>query len=138
MPNPATDLFHQAIDLLIAKDMTGFLALFADDGVMEFPFASDGQPSRVAGRAALHDYLIDYPQTLDIREIFDVNLHETADPAVIVTEFTASGVVVATGRSYQLRYIAVLTIRDGRIVHYRDYWNPLAVRELFSEGLVPA
>jgi ketosteroid isomerase-like protein len=65
-------------------------------------------------------------------------VHETADPAVIVTEFTASGVVVATGRPYQLRYIAVLTIRDGRIMHYRDYWNPLAVRELFGEGLVAA
>jgi ketosteroid isomerase-like protein len=63
MPNPATDLFHQATELLLAKDMTGFIALFADDGVMEFPFASGGQPSRVAGRAALHDYLIDYPQT---------------------------------------------------------------------------
>ncbi|MFF5171974.1 nuclear transport factor 2 family protein [Micromonospora sp. NPDC000089] len=136
MPNAATDLFHHAMDLLLAKDMAGFIALFADDGVMEFPFAPPGQPGRVAGRAALHDYLIGYPELLDIREIEDVTVHETAEPAVIVAEFTASGVVVATGRPYRLRYIAVLTIRDGYLVHYRDYWNPQAAQELLGGGLV--
>ncbi|MEE3921159.1 nuclear transport factor 2 family protein [Micromonospora sp. BRA006-A] len=34
---------------------------------------------------------------------------------MIVAEFTATGVVVATGEPYRLRYIAVLTIRAGRI-----------------------
>ncbi|MFF0823135.1 nuclear transport factor 2 family protein [Micromonospora haikouensis] len=136
MSHPATDLFHQAMDLLLAKDMAGFIALFADDAVLELPFAPAGQPDRVAGRAALHDYLIGYPQLLDVREITDVTVHETADPTVVVAEFTASGVVVATGRPYQLRYIAVLTIRDGRIVRYRDYWNPQAAQELLGEGLL--
>ncbi|MEE3921158.1 hypothetical protein V2I01_32040 [Micromonospora sp. BRA006-A] len=46
---------------------------------MEFPFAPAGRPSRVAGRAELHDYLIDYPRTLDIREIADVTVRQTAD-----------------------------------------------------------
>ncbi|MEU7973050.1 hypothetical protein AB0B48_13490 [Micromonospora sp. NPDC049089] len=36
----------------------------------------------------------------------------------------------------QLRYIAVLTIRDGRLVHYRDYWDPIAAQELLGGGLV--
>ncbi|MFI2711260.1 nuclear transport factor 2 family protein [Micromonospora sp. NPDC018662] len=136
MPNAATDLFHQALDLLLAKDMAGFVALFTDDGVMEFPFAPPWQPDRVTGRAALHDYLIGYPEMLDIREIAEVTVHETADPAVIVTEFTASGVVVATGKPYRMRYIAVLTVRDGHLAHYRDYWNPQAAQELLGEGLV--
>ncbi|MEU8337235.1 nuclear transport factor 2 family protein [Micromonospora tulbaghiae] len=135
MPSTATDVFHQALEHLLAKDMPGFIALFADDAAMEFPFAPPGRPSRVAGRAELHDYLVDYPQTLDVRQIADVTVHETADPEVIVAEFTATGVVVATGEPYRLRYIAVLTVRAGRIVRYRDYWNPLAVQELFGEGV---
>ncbi|WDZ84509.1 nuclear transport factor 2 family protein [Micromonospora cathayae] len=136
MPKTTVDLFHQAIDLLLAKDMAGFVALFADDGVLEFPFAPPGQPSRVAGRAALHDYLIGYPEMLDVREITEVTVHQTVDPAVVVTEFTAGGVVVATGKPYQMRYIAVLTARDGHLVHYRDYWNPQAAQELLGGGLV--
>ena len=55
---------------------------------------------------------------------------------MLVAEFTASGVVVATGRPYRLRYIAVLTIRGGHIVHYRDYWNPQAAQDLLGGGLV--
>ncbi|PTA43156.1 nuclear transport factor 2 family protein [Micromonospora sp. RP3T] len=136
MPRTTVQLFHHAIDLLLTKDMAGFIELFASDGVMEFPFAPAGQPNRLAGRAELHDYLIDYPNILDIREFTDVTVHETVDPAVVVTEFTAAGVVVATGRPYQLRYIAVLTGRDGHLVHYRDYWNPQAAQELLNGGLV--
>lgn len=90
----------------------------------------------MAGRAALHHYLIGYPAILDICEITDVTVHQTADPAVIVTEFTAAGTVVATGQPYQLRYITVLTAHEGHLVHYRDYWNPQAAQELLGEGLV--
>lgn len=28
-----------------------------------------------------------------------------------------------------MTYIAVVTVRDGHITSYRDYWNPLAVQE---------
>jgi ketosteroid isomerase-like protein len=59
----------------------------------------------------------------------------TQDPEVIVAEIDATGFVVATGRPYELRYIAVLTIREGLIVSYRDYWNPLAAQELLGGGL---
>jgi ketosteroid isomerase-like protein len=34
---------------------------------------------------------------------------------------------VATGAPYNQLYISVVTLRDGRIAHYRDYWNPLVV-----------
>jgi ketosteroid isomerase-like protein len=32
---------------------------------------------------------------------------------------------VATGKPYNQRYISVIETREGRIVKYRDYWNPL-------------
>ncbi|MBM7075048.1 nuclear transport factor 2 family protein [Micromonospora sp. MMS20-R1-14] len=116
--------------------MPGVIALFADDGVMGFPFAPAGQPSRITGRAAVHDYLIDYPAILDVREITEVTVHETTDPAVLVADFTAGSVVVASDRPYRLRYVAVPTIPDGHIVHYRDYWNPQAAQDLLGGGLV--
>ncbi|MDG4780330.1 nuclear transport factor 2 family protein [Micromonospora sp. WMMD961] len=133
--NPAA-VFHRGMELLLAKDMAGFIALFAEDAVLELPFAPPGQPRRVAGRADLHEYLINYPDLLDVREIHDRTVHETRDPEVVVVEFVASGVVVASGRPYELRYIAVLTIRAGKLVHYRDYWDPIAAQELLGGGLV--
>jgi len=33
---------------------------------------------------------------------------------------------------YRMRYVAILTARDGEIARYRDYWNPLAGAELLG------
>ncbi|NKE60635.1 nuclear transport factor 2 family protein [Lentzea sp. PSKA42] len=110
--------------------MTGFAGLWAEDGVMEFPFAPPGYPSRLEGRAAIEDHLRDYPKMLDIRGFPKQVVHQSADQDVVVVEFDAEGVVVATGKPYRFSYIAVITTGDGGIVSYRDYWNPLYVQEL--------
>ena len=124
------DLISRALQLLLDKDMIGFAGLWAEDGVAEFPFAPPGWPSRLEGRAAVEDYVRDYPKALDIRSIPKQVVHRTADPDVVIVEFEAEGVVVATGKPYRAAYIVVVTTRDGEIVGYRDYWNPLMVQDL--------
>lgn len=124
------DLIPRALQLLLDKDMTGFAGLWAEDGVMEFPFAPPGYPSRLEGRAAIEDYLRDYPKMLDIQGFPTQVVHQSTNPDVAVVEFDAEGVVVATGKPYRFSYIAVITVRNGEIVSYRDYWNPLYVQEM--------
>lgn len=124
------DLIPRALRLLLDKDMTGFAGLWAEDGVMEFPFAPPGYPARLEGRAAIEDYLRDYPKMLDVQGFPTQVVHQSTNPDVAVVEFDAEGVVVATGKPYRFSYIAVITVRNGEIVSYRDYWNPLYVQEL--------
>ena len=57
----------------------------------------------------------------------DVAKHQTSDPEVSILEFASSGRAVATGEPFDQRYISVIRVRDGHIVHYKDYWNPIAV-----------
>ncbi|GAA5038254.1 ketosteroid isomerase-like protein [Thermocatellispora tengchongensis] len=121
----ASELVDHALELLLAKDMRAFAGLWAETGVIEFPFAPPGYPPRVEGRAAIEEYLRDYPDILDIREFPQRVVHRTADPEVVIAEFEAAGFVVRTGEPYRMRYVAVITVRDGRIQNYRDYWNPL-------------
>ncbi|ANZ36593.1 hypothetical protein BBK82_11470 [Lentzea guizhouensis] len=123
-------MIDQALDLLLKKDMAGFAGLWAEDGRMEFPFAPEGWPQEVSGRQAIHDYLRDYPKMIDVQDIPWRKVHVTADPDVTVAEFDLEGQVVATGKPYRYRYIVVITARDGQIVEWRDYWNPLAAGEL--------
>ncbi len=33
----------------------------------------------------------------------------------------------STGKPYLQNYISVIETKDGKIVHYKDYWNPLVV-----------
>jgi ketosteroid isomerase-like protein len=128
-------LVDQALKLLLAKDMTGFAGLWATDGVIEFPFAAPGYPPQVAGRAAIEDYMRDYPKLLDIQTIVQKTVHETADVNVVIVEFEVAGVVVRTAKPYRMRYIAVVTARDGEILHYRDYWSPAAAADVLGAPL---
>jgi uncharacterized protein len=63
-------------------------------------------------------------------EFRSVVVHETVDPEVIVTEFDVHGEVTETGEPYQFSNLQVLTVREGKIVSLRDYWNPLDRPEL--------
>jgi uncharacterized protein len=120
---------NHALELLRAHDMAAFAGLWAEDGVLEFPFAAPGYPARVEGRAAITEYMRGYPDILEIRDIPEPVLHHTLDPEVVIVEFEATGIVVATAAPYRLHYIAVITVRNNRIQRYRDYWSPLAAAE---------
>jgi ketosteroid isomerase-like protein len=130
----AETLVNHALELLLAHDMAAFAGLWAEDGVAEFPFAAPGYPAKLEGRAAVAEYLRDYPNILDIREIPQSVMHQTVDPKVVVVEFEAAGVVVSTGAPYRMSYIAVITVRNNEIQRYRDYWSPLAAAELLGGG----
>lgn len=125
----AAELVRHALKLLSAKDMTAFAGLWAENGVIEFPFAAPGYPPRVEGRAAIQEYLRDYPDILDIREIVQQVVHQSTDPEVVIGEFEVAGIVPRTGKPYRMRYVAVVTVRDGEIQLYRDYWSPQAAAE---------
>jgi ketosteroid isomerase-like protein len=115
--------------LMLEKDMPGWVDLWAEDGVFEFPFAPPGFPRRLEGKAAVREYIKDYPKHIDLAAFHDVCVQPTVDPDVLVVEMRGEGRIVATGKPYEMSYIYVLTVRDGKIVGYRDYWNPLVALE---------
>jgi ketosteroid isomerase-like protein len=103
--------------------------------VHELPFAPPGVVRRLEGREAVRAHFAQMSDRPRRETGFrPVCIHETKDPEVIVVELDAEGVVTATGQPYVLRYVEVIRVRDGQIVLWRDYWNPLATGEL--EGAV--
>ncbi|MGW7330324.1 nuclear transport factor 2 family protein [Streptomyces sp. NPDC054840] len=130
---PATtspaDLYRHSLGLLLAKDIASWLGLWAEHGAMDFPFAPPGWPGRLEGREAIAAYMRDYPDHIDLHDFPDLLIHETTDPSTIVVEMRGVGTLVTTGNPFDMTYIAVVTVQDGRFTSYRDYWNPLAVQE---------
>jgi hypothetical protein len=59
-------------------------------------------------------------------------IHETTDPEVVIVEYDAHGTVVPTGAPLYQTIIAVFRIRDGLVVSYRDYLNPLVLAEALA------
>ncbi|MFB7656844.1 MULTISPECIES: nuclear transport factor 2 family protein [unclassified Streptomyces] len=126
---PAPDLYRHSLRLMLDKDIDAWVALWAEDAVMEFPFAPEGWPRRLEGREAVAAYMRHYPDHIDLHDFPELRIHETTDPATVVVEMRAVGRLVRTGAPYDMTYIAVVTVEDGRFTAYRDYWNPLVLQE---------
>lgn len=129
MPRTPEEAFRRMLDLLLARDTDAIADLWAQDGTAEFPFATGSSPRRLAGREEVRSYLAALPELLDVREIPAVTVHHTQRPDTIVVEFTGTGRTVRTAEPYCLDYIVVITVQDGLITRYRDYWSPVAVAE---------
>ena len=128
----AADIVRKSLATFLAQDMKGWTDLCADDVVAEFPFAPPGSPSRIEGKAALYDYLRGYPQAIDIAALPTQHVYSTDDPSVAIAEWSASGTVLSNGNAYDMRYATFVTVRDGLIVNYREYWNPQAFMTAMS------
>jgi uncharacterized protein len=114
-------------------DTETIVGLMAPDGYIEWPYRPPGVPARLHGRAEIHSFLTGAAKSfIRFDEYRNVVVHETTDPEVIIVEYEAHGAVVATGAPFQQTVIAVFRVRNGQILSYRDYVNPLRLAEALA------
>ena len=110
--------------------------LYAADAVHEWPFPLPGIPQRLVGRdqiTAWHERMSTEGGSRFRFDRFDnVVVHDTADPEVIIAEYDIHGAATATNQPFVFSYVLVLRVRNGQIVHLRDYLNPLAMTKVTS------
>lgn len=112
-------------EMLLNEDTDGFVDLFAPDGAIELPFAGPDLPSRLDGQQAIRDFSNRTAASpLRIDDLETVALHRTSDPEVVIVELLSQVRVATTGRRLAVRSIQVFRIRDGKILLFRDYFNP--------------
>jgi uncharacterized protein len=119
----AEPMLFDALDALKRGDVRPWVDMFDDDGVMEFPYAPPGFPSRLDGKAAIAEYMRTYPDHLSIERVIPRAVYHCDD--VMVVEFACESRVVTNGARFEMNYIGVVKTEDGKVKHYRDYWNPL-------------
>jgi len=125
-PRDVLGLYHRAMRAKSADDLA---ALYAPDGVHEFSFFTPGRSEPYAGREAIR---AGYGQSwhnhpLAIDAIEDVFVHEAADPEVVIGQWRLTGSVIATGQPVVLTGLLVLRVRDGMIIHTRDFMDGMGV-----------
>jgi hypothetical protein len=67
-----------------------------------------------------------------VMEGVEALVRETDDPEVVVTEITHHGWSKAADAPYEHKALGVIRVRDGQIVRYDDYMNPIAVAQLLG------
>lgn len=120
----AKDLLTKSLMCLECGDARGWCDLFHADGVLEFPYAPPGWSERFEGREAIWAQMRKFPEHLTI-SFGEVTFHPVADPDLAIGEFHGEGTAIGSGRVLSQDYISVVTSKDGQILRYRDYWNPL-------------
>lgn len=48
---------------------------------------------------------------------------------IVFTSISAQCLIATTGRDYQQDYVMRMETQDGKIVHYREYWNLTPILE---------
>ena len=125
----ALDPFFRIIEqgLQGLADGDHFFELLADDVVFDFVITVPDYPRQVVGRDNLIELYRGYGSTFFLDRCHDLRVHRSDSTSSVVLEYGSQGKVVATGYPYSNRYISVITLKDRKVSHWRDYLDPLRV-----------
>jgi ketosteroid isomerase-like protein len=124
------DLLRRAFAAIGAADVDALADLYADDYVLELPYAKP-QPVRVEGRGAVQDYLRRAFQVFRF-ELTITGVHELVG-GDLIAEYTSEGTVVPTGRRYANSYVGLWRFAGGRVRSTREWYDPLVAAEATAD-----
>jgi ketosteroid isomerase-like protein len=114
-----------------AREVQGVPARCTDDVVYEFPFAPPGVRDRCEGKAALERFITGVVGLTRRTTIEDARITPMTTPDRVLAEFRGDW-ELANGRPYRNTYVVIADLRDGRVCHWREYYNPLVVQDAFA------
>ncbi len=121
------------LSALEAKDMESFAALWADEAVQDMPYSPKGHPKRVVGKAAITALYSSWPETTGQADFTsELVLHPMQNPETVYAEFKGRVDVLPTGRTYRQTYGSFFHIEKGKILLYREYYDPAAFAWAFD------
>ena len=109
-----------------------FWDAIAEDAVFEFLYNFPGFTNKIEGRAAYMDWFGGYSNILHSAD--HLRVHKSIEPGVVILEYEVHGIAPSTGKPYDNRFCSIITIKNRKIGHWRDYMDSLAVMLSESQG----
>ncbi|MGA2868901.1 MAG: nuclear transport factor 2 family protein [Verrucomicrobiota bacterium] len=132
----AEAVIEEFLDALEAISVERFLNVWHENGVQVMPYAPEGFPARLEGKKAIRrQYAILLAEYKSIR-IPNRIFHFTNDPNRVWVELQSEIQFKATGKSYNNTYVCLFILRDGKIIEYKEYFNPLILLNSFDNPAV--
>jgi ketosteroid isomerase-like protein len=104
-----------------------FFDTLAEDAIFEYVISVPGYPRRVVGRKAVAELYSGYAETMVLNGSDELAVHRDREASVVVLEYAVHGRAVGTERTYDNHFVSVITIKDRKVTHWRDYLDPVAV-----------
>jgi uncharacterized protein len=119
-------------------DGEDYFDLLADDVVFEYVVSVPGYPRRVEGRQNVIDLYSSYDDYMTVHTADSLRVYRDPEASVVVIEYEVHGESVQTGRPYNNRFVSIVTVKDRKVTHWRDYLDPIAVFDAAGWPSTPA
>ena len=86
-----------------------------------------GYPRRVEGRRGIVELYSDYGDYMTMRSADNLRVYRDREADVVILEYEVHGEAAQSGRPYDNRFVSIITIKDRKVTHWRDYLDPVAV-----------
>jgi len=126
-------MFLDSQDAAEALDPDKAAHHYAEDAVFEFPFAPDGFPSKLEGRGQILEFFRQFPKYYKTVRFLDRTITPLADGAGLIAEYRGEWINIKD-RPYNNTYIIVVRFRGDKVVHVREFFNPLVWLESLKPG----
>jgi ketosteroid isomerase-like protein len=122
--NPFFEIIQKGLVNLV--DGEHYFDTIANDALFEFRYHIPGWPPRIRGRADLMAQFSGYGNNIRLHSADGLVVHHTRSRRVAILEYEVHGTILSRGIPYDNRFISVLTIKNRKIVHWRDYMDSLS------------
>jgi uncharacterized protein len=122
--NPFFEIIQKGLAGLV--DGEHYFDTIADDALFEYRYRFPGWPPTIRGRADLVAQFSGYGDNIRLQSADGLVVHHAQDRPVVILEYEVHGRILSSGAHYDNRFISVVTIKNRKIVHWRDYMDSLA------------
>lgn len=103
-----------------------------ENAVFEFLYNIPGFTNKIEGKKAYMDWFGGYSNILHSAD--NLRVYQCVNPEnTVILEYEVHGIVPSTGKTYDNRFCSIITIKDRKIIWWRDYMDSLAVIQAVSQ-----
>ncbi|MBC8617939.1 nuclear transport factor 2 family protein [Parabacteroides faecis] len=122
----AKPFFSIVMDGLMGEvDGEHFWDAVAEDAIFEFMYNVPGFTNKIEGRKAYMDWFEGY--SMELKYADNLRVYKDIEQGVITLEYQVHGTSPYSQKLYDNRFCSIVTIKDRKIVHWRDYADSLAM-----------
>ncbi|WP_371368117.1 putative protein YesE [Sporomusa rhizae] len=128
----AMEAAQNYLSIVKGASINSWMEIWDEDAIVEFPYAPPPYPKQVKGKNAICEHYKNVSGAMELCEEKPLVFYPSSDPLLAVFETSMIFRIPSTGNDYSQDYISVVKVNeDGKIVLYREYWDPSRVLKDF-------
>jgi uncharacterized protein len=130
-------LLQRHFDAINGWDFESMREIFHPEISLELPFVVDPFPQHVQGFDNVMAFLESVPDFAEEENLYDITINAFAgDPNELIAEYR-SDMKLKSGREYKNSYVVRATVKDGKLILFREYFDGIRLLLAIGGSVVP-